>query len=294
MRQLVVQRSMVRVLAFLHISSIGLSGWPVGESLDLDYLDVAAAVRAGRTHADLVVGVKVRMTETLTGKNGLIPLQRAVDAAQQLDVPVMVHIGGSDQALQTIVNELRPGDVITHCFTPTSNGVVRDGQLSEAARFGRAKGIAFDVGHGFGSFAFSVAEVCAESDFWPDVISTDLHGLSSNGPMVDLPTTMTKLLHLGMPLGQVVAAVTSEPARVVGRASEFGLVAVGREADLTLFELEDVPTRLADVEGQVRTASRRVTIRQTFRAGQPMNGPFQHPGVSYAQPPSVGPVVPAS
>ena len=285
LRHLVVDRSLTRVLAFLHISTIGLAGWPVPEAVDADYLDVDAAIRAGEAHPDLVVGIKVRMSHSMTGSNGLLPLERACEAARHLDLPVMMHIGGSQAPLADLLALLRPGDIVTHCFTGTGHGLVEDGQLIPQVRSARDRGVLFDVGHGFGSFDFPIAEVCAKEGFWPDAISTDLHSFSAGTTMVDLPTTMTKLLHLGMPLAGVLAATTVRPAEAVGRR-DFGRLEIGAVADIALLEIRDGEIRLKDTSGNSRTAGRSFAVRKTIRAGQAWNGPFTHPGLAYNAPPS--------
>jgi hypothetical protein len=83
------------------------------------------------------------------------------------------------------------------------------------------------------------AEVCAAEGFWPDVISTDLHTGGAEGPTYDLPTTMTRFLHLGMSLSQVVAASTAAPAAAIGWADRIGSLGVGRAADITVLHLEE-------------------------------------------------------
>lgn len=288
LRQLIVDRSLTRVLAFLHISTIGLTGWPVGEAIDPDYLDVEAAIRAGLAHRDIVVGIKVRMTHSLTGNNGLLPLERAAEAARQIGIPVMVHIGASQAPLADLLAVLSPGDIVTHCFTASGNGLLESGRLTAAVLAARERGILFDVAHGFGSFDFPTAAQCAREGFWPDVISTDLHGLSAGSTMVDLPTTMTKMLSLGMPLADVIAAVTSRPAAAIGRGSQVGRIQVGSIADVTVLALRDEQVELGDAFGNTRTATQRFTVRHTIRAGQPWAGPFPHPGLSYSAPPPGG------
>jgi dihydroorotase len=287
-RRLIVERSLTRVLAFVHISTIGLAGWPVPEAADPGYLDADAAAAAAWRHPDLVVGIKVRMSAVLTGGQGLLPLQRAITAAEQVGLPVMVHIGGAEAPLGALLDLLRPGDVVTHCFTGTGHGLVEAGALVDAAGPARERGVLFDVGHGAGSFDFRIAEPAAQAGFWPDVISTDLHSLSAGGTMVDLPTTMAKLLWLGMPLADVLAAVTTRPAAALGRFGELGTLAVGAVADLTVLELADEPHEVADTMGNVRRIDQRVRIQHTVRAGQPWGGPYTHPGRPHDGPPAVG------
>jgi dihydroorotase len=286
-RRLIVERSLTRVLAFVHISTIGLAGWPVAESSDPGYLDVDAAVRAAWRHRDLVVGVKVRMSASLTGGQGLLPLQRAIDAAEQLDRPVMVHIGGTKAPLAELLALLRPGDIVTHCFTGTGHGLVEAGRLVDAAGPARERGVLFDIGHGAGSFDFRIAEAAASAGFWPDVISTDLHSLSAGGTMVDLPTTMGKLLGLGMPFADVLAAVTTRPAAAIGWAGEIAAITDGAVADLAVFEVTDEPVGVEDTMGNCRTIERQVKVRHTIRAGQPWGGPHAHASPGYDGPPAV-------
>ena len=287
-RRLVAERSLTRVLAFVHISTIGLAGWPVPEAAEPGYLDVDAAARAAWRHGDLVVGIKVRMSASITGHQGLLPLQRAIEAAERVGLPVMVHIGGAEAPLGDLLALLRPGDIVTHCFTGTGHGLVDGGAVVDAAAPARERGVLFDIGHGAGSFDFTIAEPAAAASFWPDVISTDLHSLSAAGTMVDLPTTMAKLLWLGMPLPDVLAAVTSRPAAAIRRSDTIGQLAVGAEADITVFDLVDAPLAVADTVGNERCVDRQVRIRHTIRAGQPWDGPYTHPGQSYDSPPSAG------
>src|SRR4029079_16432864 len=96
---------------------------------------------------------------------------RAVQAGDRAGLPVMVHIGGAPVPLGDILNVLRPGDIVTHCYTPIGNGLVEEGRMIAAAGPARDRGVIFDSGHGFGSFDYSIAEAAFEAGFWPDTIS---------------------------------------------------------------------------------------------------------------------------
>ena len=278
-RKLVVEPSRTRVLAFLHISTIGLAGWPEGEAHELDYLDVDKAVRAAVENRDVVVGIKVReQAPLIVGANGLEPVRRAVEAGRRAELPVMVHIGGAPVRLGELMELLRPGDIVTHCFTPAENGVVEAGHITDAVRSARDRGVIFDVGHGFGSFAYEVAEQAVADGFWPDTISTDLHSLSASGPVRDLPTTMSKFLNLGMPLHEVIRSVTSRPAEVLNRSGSFGSLQVGGVADIAVLGLESGPMEFTDSSGARRQSSQFFHVYTTIRAGIPWGGPAPHPG----------------
>ena len=127
---------------------------------------------------------------------------------------------------------LRKGDIYTHAYHGFSNTIVDtqksppvvDAAVLEAKR----RGVCFDVGHGQGSFNWKVAEACAEQGFWPDSISTDLHEGSIHGPAYDLPTVMSKLLHAGMPLYDVIKAVTITPATLISKDHLIGSLSPGQ------------------------------------------------------------------
>ena len=278
-RRLIVQASRTRVLAFLHVSNVGLAPWPAGESRDLEMLDVEAGIRAAQANPDLVIGVKVRMTAgQVIGDNDLEPLRRAVRIAEAAALPVMVHIGFCPRPIGELLALLRPGDIVTHCFTGSDNTLVENGRLAAAAHEARARGILFDVGHGFGSFDYRTMDVALREGFWPDTISTDIHSLSASEIVIDLPTTMSKFLDLGMPLEEVVAKVTSAPAAALGRSSTLGSIALGRVADLTVFDLQEGPVVFRDAFGGARTGTVAIRVVRTIRAGVPWFSPLPHPG----------------
>jgi dihydroorotase len=284
-RRLAVEASRTRVLALLHVSSVGLAPWPAGEATDLDLLDVPAGIRAAKENPDIVVGVKVRMTTPqVIRDHDLEPLRRAIAIGQGAGIPVMMHIGYCPRPIGELLALLRPGDIVTHCFTGSDNTLIEDGRLGRGVKEARERGVLFDIGHGSGSFSYRTAEVAIGEGFWPDTISTDLHSLSVGGPVFDLPTTMSKLLALGMPLEQVLEAVTSRAASAIGRSSTLGAIAIGRVADLVAFDVERGQFQFLDSGAQQAGASRgmtatsRITVRRTVRAGIPWTAPLPHPG----------------
>ena len=284
-RRLAVEASRTRVLAFLHVSNVGLAPWPAGESTNLDMLDVGAGIRAARQNQDIVVGVKVRMTQPqVIGDHDLEPLRRAVAIAEGAGTRVIMHIGFCPRPIGELLALLRPGDIVTHCFTGSENTLVEDGRLGRGVHEARARGILFDIGHGSGSFSYRTADVAIAEGFWPDTISTDIHSLSANGPVYDLPTTMSKFLALGMPIGDVVQAVTARPARAIGRESTLGAIQVGRTADLAVFSVEEGRFTFRDSGAQLsgagteRIGTSRIRVHHTIRAGVPWGSPWPHPG----------------
>jgi dihydroorotase len=280
-RQLIVNQSRTRVLALLHISLIGLAPFPVGESLELALHDGDAAEAAVSRFPEIIVGLKVRQSgPKVTGANGLEPLRRAVTAGNAAGVPVMVHITDSDAPIGELLSLLRKGDIVTHCFTGSENGLREGATIAEAARAARNRGVLFDVGHGAGSFDFEVADAAGRADFWPDTISTDLHSLSA--PMAkDLPTVMSKMMAVGMPLKEVISAATSRAARAIGRGDKLGSLQVGAVADIAVLDQTAETIDFADTFGHQRTANGQLKARYTIRAGLVWGAPT-HPGTGVA------------
>lgn len=268
-RRYVIEPARTRILAYLNISSIGLTA-QVNELMDLYYADGPLAVDVARAHADLVVGLKVRLNPDISGsaENALAALDRTVAAAEQLRLPLMVHIARRPPELHEILSRLRRGDIVTHCCTGRDNRLLSDtGRLREEAAQARERGVLLDVGHGQGSFNSGVAEKLLALGVYPDTISSDLHAANVNGPVYDLPTTLSKFLLLGMPLPEIVAAVTSRAAAALGRAGELGTLRPGAPADIAALRLESGRFTFMDSHGVELTSDQRLVNVLTVRAG---------------------------
>lgn len=283
-RDFIVQPARVGITAFVNISSIGLVCDDY-ECANPWYLDVDLLRRIVERNRDLVLGVKVRMGNLvpLVG-DPLEPLRRARQAADECELPLMMHISFGPPTIDEVLPFLKPKDVLTHCFTGHAMKIVDDaGQLLDVARRAWESGVVFDVGHGTGSFSFQTAEAVMGDGRKPDVISTDLHQLSVNGPTFDLPTTLSKFLQLGMSLAEVIEAATVRPAQVLGLEREVGTLQPGSRADVALFRLYEGRFPLQDIHGNVREAGRllrnTVTIvggRELERLPSPPGAPWTH------------------
>jgi dihydroorotase len=286
--EFIAKPAATRIYAFINASYLGLAGLNYDEYCNPAACDVPLLVRVARQYPDLVRGIKVRMgTEGVCGGR-MEPLMRALRAAEELGLPVMAHISDAPPETDDFLPLMRPGDIVTHAFTGLSEKIVDDsGSLRDSTREARSRGVVFDIGHGSGSFSFITAEALAAVGFWPDTISTDLHQESMAGPnLLDplaqeviarvkgdgspqftLLTAMSKFLHLGMPLPEVVRAVTSRPAAVLGLADQIGTLRPGAAADVAILRLEQGRFRLYDIHGNERWATRILTHVDTVVAG---------------------------
>ncbi|MCR8722721.1 amidohydrolase/deacetylase family metallohydrolase [Frigidibacter sp. ROC022] len=268
----VVDRSQTRILVYLHISFAGIFAFSptimVGESQDLRLMAAREAVAVAREHPEDIIGIKVRVGKHTSGQNGIAPLELALEAADQCGLPVMAHIDEPSPTYEDVVNMLRPGDILTHCFRPFPNAPVHaDGSVKEALLRGRERGVLFDIGHGMGAFSWDSARAMMAAGFPPDSISSDVHTLCIDGPAYDLVRTMNKLLALDMPLADVVSAVTSAPARAL-RRPDLGRLVLGGVGDASVIALTDEPIVLEDVRGETLTCPQRLTARGMVSGGQ--------------------------
>jgi dihydroorotase len=287
-RRFIVPSSRARQFAFIHIGMTGLSGFPVPELFNIDYANVDLCARAVAENADMVLGVKVRMSENVIAKHGMEPLKRGIAACVASGVParMMVHIGGveSRQLMSQILDVLRPGDVLTHCYSGAPNvagegtNIVQDGKLLPAALEAKRRGVLFDIGHGGGSFDYTVAEAAIAQGCPPDTISSDAHVFSLNTPgMPYLPWVMSKLLNMGFSLNEVVTMATAAPARVIGRIPKHGTLQVGAPADLSLLEVVEGPVSFVDTRNNTRQGKVFLKPAGAVVAGVAFGRPYQAP-----------------
>jgi dihydroorotase len=128
--------------------------------------------------------------------------------------------------------------------------------------------VLFDVGHGKGSFSFEVARRALAHGFRPGTISSDLHVYNLDGPVYDLATTMSKFLHLGLPMDEVVSMTTGAPARVIGHDRTLGTLRPGAASDVTLMELREGLVTFEDTVGERAEGTRRLVPSGAVRAGR--------------------------
>jgi dihydroorotase len=266
-----------RLFAFVHISTIGLAGaGQIGEMVNIEYANIDLCTKAVAENADVTLGVKVRMTESVVGQNGLEPLRRAIRAASMAgpQFRVMCHIGNAPGSISDLLDLLRPGDILTHAFSGAGNNIVQNGQLVPAAKAAKQRGVIFDVGHGGGSFDYTVCEPALQQGGQPDTISSDLHGVSINTPGYPvLPNVMSKFLNLGIPLEEVVARATWEPAKIINRVPGLGTLQTGAPADISIFDVVDGSVEFVDTRNNKRTGTKKLVPWLTVKGGRPWGRP---------------------
>jgi dihydroorotase len=276
-RRHVIEQSEFRILPFLNVSFPGIFAFSaavmVGEAADLRLLDPRECVRVIEANTDLIVGVKVRVGRTAGGNSGVAPLDMAIEVAEEVGLPVMAHLDHPPPSRLDVLSRLRRGDIITHCFRPFPNAPVSaDGRIREEVMEARRRGVVFDIGHGGGSFGFRTAEMMLEAGFLPDVISSDVHALSVNGPAFDQLVTMSKFLALGVELGPVIRASTAAPAEALAR-EDIGHLTVGAAGDAAILQMAEGDFEFRDVLGETRRGRQQLALRGLVVGGRSWSPP---------------------
>ena len=270
-RKLVYEQSRTRMLAFVAMAQHGVLNDP-GELENLRFADPEGAAQAVAENRDVAVGIKVRMHKKSVGKNSREALRLAVGTGEACRAPLMVHVGDTAISMEEIVDSLRGGDVVTHCYTPQQPSIIdRNGRLLNAVRKAQERGVIFDVGHAGGHFDFDLVRRAMGEGLLPDIISSDLHGRLKQpgfGVVGDLPIVMTKFLALGWSLERIIAACTINPARAVGWQDRLGSLEVGREADIAILQVVGESVKLKDSVGGEMIALQRIAPRWTIRRGE--------------------------
>src|SRR3954453_9247927 len=288
LRRYIVAQSRARIYAFVHIANNGLSAFPVAELYNIDNAQMEACAMALAENPDFLIGVKVRMSENVIFKHGLEPLKRGIQACELSGWPakMMVHIGGVENTklMSDIVDIMRPGDILTHAYSGALNlnnaptNIVQDGKLLPAALAAKQRGVIFDVGHGGGSFDFTVAEVAIPGGCGTDTISSDIHVFSGNSPgMPYLPNVMSKFMTLGYSLEQVVAMATVAPAKIINKAPKIGTLQIGAPGDVAILDLVEGPVTFVDTRNNKREGKALLKPVQTVINGVPFGRPYQAP-----------------
>jgi len=261
----VIDRSQTRVLAELNIVGAGMRGSSYEDNLD--DMDGEATAKMALKYPGVVVGIK---SAHFTGPEWK-PYEQAVKAGTIANIPVMIDYGSrrSERPLYDLLAiKLRPGDIYTHEYSGLRGEQDPEtGKASKAMIVGRERGIYFDVGHGGGSFSWSVAIPLMRAGFGPDSISTDLHIDSMNAGMKDMLNVADKFLAMGQSMPQVIAEMTWNPAREI-KQEQLGNLSIGSPADIAVLSIEHGQFGFVDMFHQKLMGTEKLACQLTVRAGK--------------------------
>ncbi|WP_283138336.1 amidohydrolase family protein [Rhizohabitans arisaemae] len=255
-RKLVVDATDMRIVNFLNVSVLGLIDFRFGELLNPGTLVVEDALETALANPDVVRGFKIRLSDDVVGDQWEPLLKKSIDLAEQARLPLMVHIGETEEPLPVVLGHLRPGDVVAHCYTGKPHGILDGDTVLPEVLAARERGVLFDSAHGKSNLSFEVARRAIAEGFLPDVLSSDTSARNWRGPVFDLLTSVSKLVALGAPLAECVRRATVAPAAMLGLDTEgYGRLEVGGPAHVTVVTETDEVV-LPDAAGNSITAPR--------------------------------------
>jgi dihydroorotase len=266
----IAQNSPNRVRILLNIAHLGIAPGGVGELLDISSADSAAARRAIERNRPWIVGIKARLSSSVAGHNDLEALRRARQVADPLKVPIMVHVGQTASPLPAILALLRPGDIVTHVYSPPPHGIMDDnGRVLPQVREARKRGVLFDIGNGrTGHLTWEVADRALQQDFLPDTISSDLTAASRTYQVFNFPNVLSKFLLLGMDFDKVIACATINAARAIPEFKAYGTLRPGAVADVTVLNIQEGDFDFVDNLDAKRRGHRRLAGHAVIVGGK--------------------------
>jgi dihydroorotase len=269
-KRTVIDLAKTRILAYINIVKSGMLG---DFEQDITEMDPELAASIVLAYPEICVGIKTAHYWTQLPWDDAHPpwaaVDRAIEAGNICQKHVMFDFYPRPERPypDLLLKKMRPGDIHTHVYArhfPILN------DKNEPADFmyeARERGIIFDVGHGAGSFWFRQAVPAMAHGFYPDSISTDLHINNVNGPVVDMLTTMSKFLNMGMGLQELIYRSTVTPAQEIGRP-ELGTLSPGAEADVAVLKLQEGSFGFSDCGRARMTGRQKLECAMTIRAGK--------------------------
>jgi dihydroorotase len=270
----VVPAARTTVYCFLHIGSFGLAVMPELSCPEEISTDTTEAVI--RNHPELIRGVKLRIVAKLIAKEGIAVVKTAQTTAKKHHLPLMIHIGDRNRWVSpTLTRELLPllekGDILSHFCTGQFGGALgEDGRALPELVAARNRGVVLDVANGINNFSYAVARRMLEQGVLPATLSTDVTKASVTGPAYGLTVTMSKFLELGLPIEEMIAMTTVNPAKAIGIDDRAGSLKPGRDADISILEIQSGRWALPDSPGEILNVTRLIRPFTTIKAGVPI------------------------
>lgn len=265
----IIQTSIVRIIAYLNVSSAGQTTMKYDENMNPAYFDNRRIADVLQRYKSVLAGLKIRFSSAIVKEYGVKTLERTLKIALENHCPIMVHPNDPPCTTEYLLGLLRPGDVFTHVYHGMGDSILNGrGKVKKEVMFARDKGVIFDAANGRSNFAFKTALPALQQGFYPDIISSDLTPLNLyRQPAFGLPFLMSKYLAMGMPIEKVVAACTSTPARCLNLADEIGTLASNKCADIAIFKLEKMKIKFMDIFGQEYWGSELLVPKMTIKSG---------------------------
>ena len=272
MRDYVFPAHRTRLLAFLHVSGVGLANnrLLLGGLHDMRMIDVDQTSDAIKANPGFCLGVKVRMHfNAVAAWNAHEAMRAARAVADQSGTRLMVHVSGTPIALPDILEFLGPGDISTHAFNGLPENILdRNLKIRPEVRAAAERGVIMDVAHAGVHCDVEVATAAMQQGLMPNTISTDIHNPPPDRTVYKMNDLVSKFHAMGMSLPDAIAASTSTPASVLGLSDTIGSLAPGMSGDAAVFDMREGNFKWIDSAGHSQEGKVRLDTFLTVRAGQ--------------------------
>jgi dihydroorotase len=268
----IIPNNATEVIPFLHICRTGLATTPdifSPASIDLD-----KTIQVAEAHRGVVKGIKARMVSPALEIMGIEMPKLAKRAAKEAGIKLMVHIGDTEKRYDpNVIRDLLPimeeGDIVTHLFTANPGGVIdRNGKLVDEAREANDRGVWLDTAHGRMNFSFDIGQRILDQGLVPHCISTDLTLPGRQNTVHSMTEMLTRFLALGFTMEQVIEMSTINPAKALGEEDRLGSLGVGKQADISVLDMEEGDWVLYDVVGGSRKFDQAVVPVLAVKRGE--------------------------
>lgn len=244
----IIARSKVHIFATLNLSTQGLITSTYPENLDPTFTNIDAMQRLFDCYGNVLCGIKVRISKELVGDLGLKPLENAIAVSEKIGTRIAVHTTNPPVPVPDFINLFRKDDIYAHTFQQRGYSILNeDGKICPEVLAARKRGVIFDSADARVHYLYPVIKEALAEKFYPDTISTDLvQGSCFRQGVFGLPRVMAKYLELGMPIMEVVRAVTERPAEILNKKGKLGTLQAGACADLAIFKLVEAASPMTD------------------------------------------------
>lgn len=267
----VICSSSTTIKSFINVSPLGIATDRHMEDLNPEFYDVSRLEYIFERYRHELLGLKVRIGKQNSGDLGLLPLKRTTELARYFGTGMCVHVVHPESPYDEILSHFEPGDILCHCFQSKGQYSILNekGKVCEAAKQARERGVIFDGASGRANHDLGVIKKALDDGFMPDIISTDvtISSIYTKSPF-SLLYVMSYYLALGMPLAEVIRAVTAAPAERMGMEGQIGTLAPGALADVTIFRLQEKPVVFSDQFENSFAGSRLFLPQMTIKAGK--------------------------
>jgi dihydroorotase len=261
-----------------HIHPLGITGFDSASGRGINNIDVERWVDWSEQNPGYLRYLKVSAYSLPTAG----PLYLAKGMAETLNIPLYQHLGEMELApvtpsmLEPVFRIAQAGDIITHVYHANPGQVIdAQGKVLPFVRDAERRGVFFDVAFGGLNFSWKVAETCFKQDLIPHMISSDLQQYNVVYPCRSLSNVMSMFLYLGMSHKDVVDRVTRLASKILKLDDRAGSLRVGRQADITVYRIEDGEFEMADCYKQTRVGKTRFMPEMVFKAGRRIDCDFE-------------------